>query len=99
MSNQSPCGVDLWGKVFLGIVFSLPPIYNNLGDLHKMDYVKKVKKLEAHLAENPTDYQAVVATLKARSKMIESERDKRMAKRIADVEKYRRMFDEESNVK
>lgn len=53
-----------------------------------MKYLQRVERLEEHLKYHPTDYQAVVAHLKARSDMIEHGQYLRMIerrKRLAEV--------------
>lgn len=58
-----------------------------------MKYEDKVDRLEDHLKDHPTDYQAVVALLKRRSDMIEHQAWLRMIerkRRVAEVRKERR---------
>lgn len=59
-----------------------------------MDYVKKVNTLEEHVKMHPSDYQAVVALLKARSDLIEHGRYMKMIERKKKVAYYRRMLNE-----
>lgn len=58
-----------------------------------MNYDIKVANLERHLKEHPTDYQAVIAHLKARSDAIEHRAWLRMIerrKRLAEVKRMRK---------
>lgn len=58
-----------------------------------MDKAEKVLKLERHLKDHPTDYQAVVAHLKARSDAIEHRAYLKMVerkKRLAEVRRRRK---------
>ena len=55
-----------------------------------MDYERKLRRLDEHLAEHPSDYQAVISRLKARSDAIEHQiymRKIDRLKRIAEVKK------------
>lgn len=63
-----------------------------------MDYIEKVKTLEEHINVHPTDYQAVVALLKARSDMIDHKLYMERIERVKKVAHYRRMLNEKSNV-
>lgn len=57
-----------------------------------MKYEERVVRLEEHLKTHPTDYQAVVAHLKARSDLIEHRMYLRMIerkKRVAEVRRRR----------
>ena len=63
----------------------------------------KVERLEEHLSEHPTDYQAVVALLKRRSDLIEHRAWLRMIERrkaVAEVRRQRKEMRDakESNV-
>lgn len=58
-----------------------------------MKHEQRVARLEEHLKEHPTDYQAVVAHLKARSDAIEHRAWLRMIERrkaVAEIRKERR---------
>ena len=59
-----------------------------------MDYKAKLERMDAHLKENPKDYQTVISRMKVYSKYVESERHKRVAERLKNVAKYRREMDE-----
>lgn len=63
-----------------------------------MDYLEKIEKLDAHLAEHPKDYQAVIARLKTVSDGIAHQRRMTMIERKKKVAMYRRKLDEKSNV-
>lgn len=55
-------------------------------------HIEKVKKLEEHLKEHPTDYQAVIAHLKARSDAIDYAQKRKLIerhKRIAEIRRKR----------
>ena len=62
-----------------------------------MNYDKKVANLERHLEEHPTDYQAVIAHLKARSDAIEHRGWLRMVERHKRLAEVRRMRKERQN--
>lgn len=62
-----------------------------------MNYEKKVANLERHLEEHPTDYQAVIAHLKARSDAIEHRGWLRMVERHKRLAEVRRMRKERQN--
>ena len=58
-----------------------------------MNHIEKVERLEEHLKEHPTDYQAVVALLKRRSDLIEHRVWLRMIerkKKVAEIRKQRK---------
>ena len=58
-----------------------------------MTHIEKVERLEEHLKEHPTDYQAVVALLKRRSDLIEHRVWLRMIerkKKVAEIRKQRK---------
>lgn len=58
-----------------------------------MKYIEKVERLEEHLKEHPTDYQAVVALLKRRSDLIEHRAWLKMIerrKKVAEIRKQRK---------
>lgn len=58
-------------------------------------YEEKLQKLDAHLKEHPTDYQAVISRLKTYSKAVEHERQRKVNERLRKVAEYRRMLNEE----
>lgn len=60
---------------------------------------ERVERLEEHLKEHPTDYQAVVAHLKARSDLIEHVAHQRMIERKKKVAEIRRQRKEMRNAK
>lgn len=55
-----------------------------------MDYEKRLDSLNRHIAEHPTDYQAVIARLKLRSDAIEHEMYLRKTARLKRVAEFRR---------
>lgn len=58
-----------------------------------MKYEEKVVRLEEHLKDHPTDYQAVVAHLKAKSDMIEHRmylKAIERKRRVAEIRRRRR---------
>lgn len=58
-----------------------------------MKYAERVVRLEKHLETHPTDYQAVVAHLKARSDLIEHRiylKTNERKKRLAEIKRCRR---------
>lgn len=59
-----------------------------------MDYNERLARLDRHLDEHPTDYQAVISRLKVRSDAIEHEQYMRKVERIKKVAHYRRMLNE-----
>lgn len=63
-----------------------------------MKHEQKVANLERHLQEHPTDYQAVIAHLKARSDAIEHRAWLRMIERKKRLAEVRRMRKERQNV-
>lgn len=60
-----------------------------------MDYKERLHKLDEHLREHPTDYQAVIARIKLNSDAIEHERKKKIDERLKKIAYYRRLLDEE----
>ena len=60
---------------------------------------ERVTRLERHLADNPRDYQAVIAHLKARSDMIEHRNHMKMIERRRRVAEIRRERKERENAK
>lgn len=59
-----------------------------------MDKAEKVERLEKHVKEHPTDYQAVIGLLKARSDLIEHGYYLQMVERKKKVAYYRRKLNE-----
>ena len=56
-------------------------------------HIEKVERLENHLKEHPTDYQTVIALLKAKSDLIEHAqylKSVEKKKRIAEVRRQRK---------
>lgn len=60
-----------------------------------MDYTQRLENLDAHIAEHPTDYQAVIARLKVRSDAIEHQMYLKRIERLKRVARYRREYGEE----
>lgn len=60
-----------------------------------MDYTERLKKLDSHITEHPTDYQAVIARLKLRSDAIEHEMYLKKVARLKRVAEYRREDEQE----
>lgn len=61
-----------------------------------MKYIEKLEKLDKHIAENPKDYQAVIARLKTYSDAIDHERKHKMDMRLKRVAEIRRKRHEKS---
>lgn len=61
-----------------------------------MDYKEKIEALDRHIAENPTDYQAVIGRLKAYSDAVEHEMYLQKIERLKRVAKFRREYEQES---
>lgn len=55
-----------------------------------MDYTEQLKRLDKHIEEHPTDYQAVIARMKTKSDAIEHQMYLRKIKRLKRVAEYRR---------
>lgn len=64
-----------------------------------MKYIERVERLEEHLKEHPTDYQAVIALLKRRSDLIEHRAWLRMIERKKAVAEVRRQRREKEDAK
>ena len=60
-----------------------------------MDYIKKLEQIDAHLAEHPKDYQAVIGRMKTYSKVIDHERHLRKIERLKRLAEVRRQLNEE----
>ena len=58
-----------------------------------MDYTEKLKRLDKHIEEHPTDYQAVISRMKTKSDAIEHQMYLRKIKRLKRVAEYRRAYD------
>ena len=57
-----------------------------------MNKAERVDRLEKHVADHPTDYQSVIALLKARSDLIEHGQYMKMVerkKRVAEIRRKR----------
>lgn len=60
-----------------------------------MDYIEKLERLDKHIAENPKDYQAVIARLKTRSDAIDHARRHQLNMRLKAVAEIRRKYEEQ----
>lgn len=60
-----------------------------------MDIVERLNRLDRHIAENPKDYQAVIARLKTRSDAIDYARKHAMDMRLKRVAEIRRKHEQE----
>lgn len=60
-----------------------------------MDYIKKLEQIDRHLADNPRDYQSVIARMKTYSDAVEHEIHLRKIARLKKVAKYRREYGSE----
>lgn len=56
----------------------------------------RLKRLEIHVKNHPTDYQSVIALLKLRSKNIERIRKQQQIQRLRKIAAYRRLLNGES---
>ncbi len=64
-----------------------------------MDYVTKLDRMDAHLAEHPHDYQTVIARIKTASDACEHEMHRRKVYRLKRLHEVRRQLKEiEDNV-
>lgn len=59
------------------------------------DYIGRLERLDNHIVEHPTDYQAVIARLKVRSDAIEHEMYLKKTARLKRVAEYRRKYEQE----
>lgn len=59
-----------------------------------MDYKARLDRLDAHLAEHPTDYQAVIARLITYSDSVGHERHQRQVERLKKIAECRRKLNE-----
>ena len=73
-------------------VLGTAPLTQRKGAL-KMDYNKRLAKLDEHLAKHPTDYQAKIARLKTFSNAVEHEQYLKKVERLKRVAEYRRIID------
>lgn len=64
-----------------------------------MDYEERIDRLKEHIAEHPTDYQAVIGLLKARSDAIDHMIYESRIDKARKVAKYRREYNEEHSFK
>ena len=62
-----------------------------------MDYIEKLDRLDKHIKDNPTDYQAVISRLKTQSKAIDYYRKKQVNMRLKRVAEIRRKYEQEHN--
>lgn len=60
-----------------------------------MDYITKLERIDAHLAEHPKDYQTVIARLKIQSDAIEHMRKHEMDMRLKRVAEIRKKYEQE----
>lgn len=60
----------------------------------QMDYTERLQKLDKHIAEHPTDYQAVIARLKTRSDAIEHQMYLKKIERLKRVAEFRRRYEQ-----
>lgn len=64
-----------------------------------MDYEDKIRRLDAHLAEHPSDYQAVISRLKTVSDAYEENLHRRKVARLARVAEIRKQLKGEDDAK
>lgn len=57
----------------------------------------RLRRLETHVRNHPTDYQSVISLLKLRSKAIEKQRKQKQIKHLRKVAAYRKMLKEEGH--
>lgn len=55
-----------------------------------MDYTEKLKRLDRHIEQHPTDYQAVIARMVTKSDAIEHQMYLRRITRLKRVAEFRR---------
>lgn len=60
-----------------------------------MKYAERLEKLDAHIAQNPKDYQAVIARLKMRSDAIAHIQKHQRDMRLKKVAEIRRKYEQE----
>lgn len=59
-----------------------------------MDYERKLRRLDEHLAEHPTDYQAVISRMKTRSDAIEHKLYEQKIDRLQRLAEIRKQIEE-----
>lgn len=59
---------------------------------HDMDYEERLKQLDRHLAEHPTDYQAQIARLKINSNAIEHKQYLKRIERLKKLAEFKRIY-------
>ena len=57
----------------------------------------RLRRLEIHVRNHPTDYQSVISLLKLRSKAIEQQKKQGMIEYLRKVAAYRKMLKEGNN--
>ena len=57
-----------------------------------MEYEERLKRLDEHLAEHPTDYQARIARLKVFSDSVEHKQYLKRIERMKLLERYKREY-------
>lgn len=62
-------------------------------EIEKME--ERARALRKHVQNNPKDYQAVIAELVLRSKIIDKERWNRTNERLKEVARIRRKYEEQ----
>lgn len=58
-----------------------------------MDYTEQLKRLDKHIEQHPTDYQAVIKRMKTKSDAIEHQMYLKKIARLKRVAEYRRVYD------
>lgn len=61
-----------------------------------MKHEERVERLKEHIAEHPTDYQAVIGLLKANSDMIEARYHRRKIEKLKRVAQFRREYEKQN---
>ena len=64
-----------------------------------MDYIERLERLDRHILEHPTDYQAVIGRLKCYSDAVEHQMHLRKIERLKRVAEFRRGRNEQESVK
>ena len=57
-----------------------------------MDYAERLTKLDAHIREHPTDYQAVISRLKIQSDAYENLAYKRKTARLKRLAEFKKKY-------
>lgn len=57
----------------------------------------RLRRLETHVKNHPTDYQSVISLLKLRSEVIEKQRKQSQIEHLRKVAAYRKMLKEREN--